>query len=691
MPGHFRRRSFAITLMLTLTLGLGAGLRPQAVSAAAPPTIATGVASGLNIPWDVGFLPDGRMLVTERAGLVRIYDSGIPGAALVSTITIPGVRAQGEAGLMGIAVDVDFAANRHVYVCASREYTGSGGWKNEVLRYTLAANGNWVDGTVILGGMAANTIHNGCALEMDRFGYLWVTMGDANNQASAQNRNSLNGKVMRIHRDGSIPGDNPLIGGSRNQVFTMGHRNPQGIAFRPGTDQVYIAEHGPEPDHGDDEINLLEAGGNYGWPCFTGVANAYNTIAGCQGAGAYKTPLWASGVPTLATSGIAFTSGSQWQDFNGHLWVSTLKESDVRRYALDAPGTGLAAAPGTHFNGLWGRLRAAVSGPGGQLYLTTSNGGNSDQVIRISPATPTVERLGGADRYGTAAVLSQAAYPGGATNVMVATGRNFPDALAGSAAAGNLAMPVLLVQTDSIPASTLNEIDRLNPQKIYVLGGAAVVSEGVRTQLQAYAATGEVERIFGADRFATAAAISAEFYSPNVPAAFIAVGTAFPDALAGAPAAALNDSPLLLVRTDAVTDATSAELTRLQPQRIYILGGPGVVSDAVAAQLDAYTTGPVHRLWGADRYATAAAVARTFWGRHAAFVATGQNFPDALAGGAVAGRDGAPVLLVRGSPFPLATGQEILRLGSPRLIMLGGPGAVSTGVEAVLRKLVATP
>ena len=142
MPGHLRRRSLAWTLTLTLTIGLVAGLRPQAVAAAAPPTIATGVASGLNIPWDVGFLPDGRMLVTERAGLVRIYDSGRPGAALVSTITIPGVRAQGEAGLMGIAVDVDFAANRHVYVCASREYTGSGGWKNEVLRYTLAANGN---------------------------------------------------------------------------------------------------------------------------------------------------------------------------------------------------------------------------------------------------------------------------------------------------------------------------------------------------------------------------------------------------------------------------------------------------------------------------------------------------------------------------------------------------------------------
>jgi putative cell wall-binding protein len=116
-----------------------------------------------------------------------------------------------------------------------------------------------------------------------------------------------------------------------------------------------------------------------------------------------------------------------------------------------------------------------------------------------------------------------------------------------------------------------------------------------------------------------------------------------------------------------------------------------VINADVAAQLDAYTTGPVHRLWGADRYATAAAIVRAFWSNGPAFIATGQNFPDALAGGAVAGRNGEPVLLVKGSPFPAATGQEILRLGSVRLFMLGGPAAISSGVEALLKKLVATP
>jgi len=687
MPRHLRRRSQAVTLALTLTLGLAAGLQPQAVSAAAPPTVAATVAAGLQFTWDVGFLPDGRMLVTERPGRVRIYDSGRPGAALLQTVTIPSVRAQGESGLMGLAVDVDFAANGFVYLCASREYAGSGGWKNEVLRYTVSSNGQWLNPIVMIGGMAANTIHNGCALEMDRFARLWVTMGDAGNESLAQNRNSLNGKVLRIDRDGGIPGDNPLIAGTRNAVYSMGHRNAQGIAFRPGTDQVYISEHGPDVN---DEINLIVAGGNYGWPCYTGPGTAYHT-AGCTPANTFVNPVWSSGGSTIATSGAAFTYGAQWQDFNGHLWVSTLKEADVRRFALDAPGTGLAAAPGTHFNGLWGRLRAAASGPGGQLYLTTSNGGNNDQVIRISPATPNVERISGANRFATAAALSQAAYAGGATNVMVATGRNFPDALAGSAAAGMNAMPILLVEADSIPAATLAEVDRLNPQKIFVLGGPAAVSEGVRTQLQAYAATGVAERLSGADRYATAAAISGEFYAPNVPAAFIAVGTGFADALAGGPAAAMSDSPLLLVRPNEIPPATQAELSRLGPQRIYVLGGTGVISQDVAAQLDAYTTGPVTRLAGADRYGTAAAIVRTFWSRGPGFVATGQNFPDALAGGAVAGRNGEPILLVKGSPFPAATGQEILRLGSVRLFMLGGPAAISAGVETILKKLVGTP
>lgn len=686
MSGHVRRLGLALTLILGL---LAALVLPQGALAAPPSLSTTVVSSGLSHAWDLGFLPDGQMLVTERPGRIRVYASGSPGAALVRTITVPSVRAEGEAGLMGLAVDADFASNGYVYVCASREYTGSGGWRNEVLRYTVGAAGGWSAPTRILGGMLAATIHNGCAVEMDRSGRLWVSMGDANQTGLAQDRSSLNGKILRMTRDGGTPADNPVIGGTRNVVYSMGHRNPQGIAIRPGTDQVYAVEHGPAVN---DEVNRIVAGGNYGWPCHTGASTA-----ACGPSATTIGSLWASGASTIATSGATFVASSQWADYGGQLFVTTLKERDVRRFGIDAPGVSLGD-PATHFDGVWGRLRASVLGPGGQLYLTTSNGAASglcptgDCVIRVSPATPSVNRIAGVDRYATAAALSASAYPAGATDVMVATGAGFPDALAGSAAAGRLGMPVLLTRSTQLPAATTAELDRLRPQRIWVLGGAGAISESVRTTLGEYASSGQATRVSGADRYATAAQVSTRWSTPGAPAAFVAVGTDFADALSAAPAAALRDSPLLLVSPTAIPRPTAAELDRLNPQRIYVLGGSGAVSDAVVTALAAYTSGPVTRLAGANRYATAGAVARAFWPKAAhAYVASGVAFPDALTGGAVAGRDGVPMLLSGEGNVSLYTGQEALRLSPQQLTMLGGTGALDAVVEARLERLLATP
>lgn len=680
MSGHGPRR----TLVSVLLLGLLASFTPQAVVAAPPTLVTATIASGLVIPWDVAFLPTGQMLVTERPGRVRVYASGSPGAALVRTVAIPAVRAEGEAGLMGIAVDIDFAANRYVYLCASRT-TSTGAWRNEVLRYAIRSDGSWGGLTVLVTGMLANTIHNGCAVEMDRGGRLWVSMGDANNPSLAQTRGSLNGKVLRMTRDGTTPSDNPVIAGVRNLVFSMGHRNPQGIAIRPGSGQVYEIEHGPNVN---DEINLLVAGGNYGWPCYTG-ASTPNLTAGCGPASSYLAPLWASGNSTIATSGGTFVGGSQWGDDVGNLVVSTLKEADVRRFTVDQAGTTLGG-PAIHFDGMWGRLRASVLGPGGQLYVTTSNGSN-DRVIRISPLAPVVSRVGGADRFATAAMLSASAYPSGATDVVVASGVEFPDALVGSAPAGMRRMPVLLTRAGSLPDVTATELRRLHPQRIWVLGGTGVVSETVRTGLIPYASSGQVTRVAGSDRYATSAAVSQRWYAPGVAAAFVATGAGFADALAGAPAAALRDAPLLLVRATDVPAPVAAELNRLKPARIYILGGTGVVSPAVASALDTYTSGPVTRLAGADRYGTAAAIARAFWTHSAAYMASGLTFPDGLAGGAVAGAAGRPMLLATTMDVPLTTGQEVLRLAPSRLTMVGGSGALGPTVATQLSRLLATP
>ena len=249
------------------------------------------------------------------------------------------------------------------------------------------------------------------------------------------------------------------------------------------------------------------------------------------------------------------------------------------------------------------------------------------------------------------------------------------------------------MRPDQVPAATASELTRLAPQDIFVLGGTSAVSEAVRLQLGAFAGSGTATRIAGADRYASAVAVSKRWYGPGVAAAFIATGTDFADALAGTPPAAMADSPLLLVRPGSIPAATAAELQRLAPQRIYVLGGTAVVSAAVASQLAQFTSGPVTRLAGADRYATGAAVARWFWGRVTprAYVASGRSFADALAGGAVAGRDARPLLLVGSTSVPFATGAQVLRLAPPQLVVLGGTAVVAPAVELRLRALIGTP
>lgn len=196
-----------------------------------------------------------------------------------------------------------------------------------------------------------------------------------------------------------------------------------------------------------------------------------------------------------------------------------------------------------------------------------------------------------------------------------------------------------------------------------------------------------VPRIGGLDRFETAAAASQSTFGPNVPVVFVATGQSFPDALASGPAANRAGGPLLLVRSNAIPASTVAELARLRPARIVVVGGPGVVSDGVLAALRSYTTGSVTRQWGADRFATAAEVSRVGWasGSSLVYISTGSNYPDALAAGPVAARNGAPILLVRPDAVPAATADALRALGPSRIVVMGGPGVVSDAVVAQLR------
>ena len=338
------------------------------------------VQSGLVTPWDLAFTPDGRMLVTERRGTVQVFDSGAPGATRVATFTVEGVREFGEAGLMGIAVDPAFATNGFVYVCATRLLPPAGTPVNQVLRYKLAGTAWSFDGYVIRDGLRSGGNHDGCRIRFDATNRLWVTMGETGVPSLAQDPNSLNGKVLRVNPDGSIPADNPIIAGAagRTAVYTWGNRNPQGIAFN-GAD-VYEVEHG---ENDDDEINFVQAGANYGWPAVHQSGGASRGM---------KDPIWSSGNVTFATSGAAFVTGPQWGSWSGSLFVCALKDTSLRRFTVTPT---IATQQDLLLKGKYGRLRAAFQGPDGALYITTSNrdGRGSpvsadDRVVRIVPAQP---------------------------------------------------------------------------------------------------------------------------------------------------------------------------------------------------------------------------------------------------------------------------------------------------------------
>jgi putative cell wall-binding protein len=293
-----------------------------------------------------------------------------------------------------------------------------------------------------------------------------------------------------------------------------------------------------------------------------------------------------------------------------------------------------------------------------------------------------VARLAGTGRAETAAEISRTSFAPNARVAFIATQANFPDALAGGPAAALGGGPILLTGRDAIPAATVTELQRLRPQRIVVLGGGSVVSDGVLQQLGQYATTAAgVSRLSGPDRFATAAEVSKATFPPGVRVAYVATGTAFPDALTGGAAASRNQGPVLLVQRDAIPAATVAELQRLAPKRIVVLGGTAAVSDAVLAALQAYTTGSVSRTSGPDRFATASAVAATFPSPSpTVFIATGSNFPDALAGVPVAGLQRAAILLVPGTSIPTQVRTELARLKPHRIFVLGGEAVVSRAV-----------
>lgn len=306
-------------------------------------------------------------------------------------------------------------------------------------------------------------------------------------------------------------------------------------------------------------------------------------------------------------------------------------------------------------------------------------------IASVPPEPERVQRVGGADRYETAALLAN--HPVGG-RVYVATGEMFPDALTAAAAAGTAAAPVLLTRAGNLPQATRDALTRLRPSEITVVGGSGVVTQDVLEALGPYTA-GPVTRVSGPTRYGTAAAV-ARGSEPPSPTVYVATGAAFPDALAAAARAGLDDVPVLLTTGEQVPPETVEVLRDLQPDSITVVGGAGVVGDRVVQELNDLT-GTVTRVTGVDRYGTAAALSQRYPARvPVAYVASGATFPDALAAAARAGHEGAPVLLVRPDSVPPATAAALERLAPQTIVVVGAGGAVSDtvrwGLERYLRR-----
>ena len=294
------------------------------------------VATGLTVPWGLGFLPDGSALVTERnsARILRLR----PGSAPAVVATINGVAPTGEAGLLGLAVSPTYAQDGFVYVY----FTAAS--DNRIARLRLDAP---QDQRVILSGIARASIHDGGRLAFGPDGMLYAGVGDASNTANAQNQQSLNGKILRMRPDGGVPASgNPFPG---SLVYSLGHRNVQGLAW-DGQGRLYASEFGQNTW---DEVNQIVAGGNYGWP----------TVEGSTGDTRFRNPIVVWTTAEASPSG-ATIDGST-------LYVAALRGQ--RLWSVPLNGSGGAGTPTALLQGQYGRLRTAERAPDGSLWITTSN------------------------------------------------------------------------------------------------------------------------------------------------------------------------------------------------------------------------------------------------------------------------------------------------------------------------------
>ncbi|MEW6169521.1 MAG: PQQ-dependent sugar dehydrogenase [Pseudomonadota bacterium] len=353
---------------------------PRSFDSAAGPVEVVVVARGLEHPWALAFLPDGRMLVTERPGRMRfVARDGTLSAPLAG---VPEVHARGQGGLHDVVLAPDFAESRRIYFCYAEPREPDSG---TTLAHARLSDSGLEDLRVIFRQQPSwpGRHHFGCRIVFENAGTLYLTLGERNRpRAKAQTLDNHLGKIVRLHADGSVPDDNPFVGraGAKPEIWSYGHRNAQGAALHPQTGRLWIHEHGPR---GGDEINVPEPGGNYGWPVIT-YGEEY--VGGRIGEGTHKAGMeqpihyW---VPSIAPSGMAFYTAERFAAWRGSLFVGSLKFGELVRLQLDGRKV---VGEERLLQGLSRRVRDVRLGPDGWLYLLTdeSDGG----VLRVGLSSP---------------------------------------------------------------------------------------------------------------------------------------------------------------------------------------------------------------------------------------------------------------------------------------------------------------
>jgi aldose sugar dehydrogenase len=355
------RRSLARALLVLISLRVccaidAPGTRTFRTQAGRTLRVETFV-DGLEVPWAMVFTSPTRLLVTERPGRVRVVQNRV--LQIRPLASIADIEARGESGLMGMALAPDYSQSRLLYLAYA--YDAPGGPRVRVARFR--DDGDGLSGrSVILEGIPAAQFHAGCRLRFGPDGKLYVTTGDATDGRIAQRLDSLGGKTLRLNPDGTIPADNPFPG---SPVYSLGHRNSQGLDWDPKSGLMFQTEHGPsgfDGPGGGDEVNIVEAGKNYGWP----LIHHRQTRAGLV------SPLLEY-TPAVAPAGASFFRGALLASFDGDFFFATLRGEKLIRVRLEGGNRRAVAETEELFAGAYGRLRDVVSGPDGALYVATSN------------------------------------------------------------------------------------------------------------------------------------------------------------------------------------------------------------------------------------------------------------------------------------------------------------------------------